>query len=61
MAEGHGQCTVYKGHAHFEAPNKIGVGDELLSASRVFINVGGRALVPDMPGLDDISYLTNDP
>ena len=52
-------CTVYEGHAHFEAPNEIGVGDELLSASRVFINVGGRALVPNMPGLDDISYLTN--
>lgn len=52
-------CTVYKGHAHFEAPNEIRVGEELLSASRIFINVGGRALVPSMPGLDDIRYLTN--
>ena len=52
-------CTVYTGHAHFEAPNEIMVGEELLSASRIFINVGGRALVPNMPGLDEISYLTN--
>jgi pyruvate/2-oxoglutarate dehydrogenase complex dihydrolipoamide dehydrogenase (E3) component len=58
--KGMANCTVYEGHAHFEAPNEIGVGDELLSASRVFINVGGRALVPNMPGLDDISYLTNE-
>ena len=58
--KGMANCTVYKGHAHFEAPNEIGVGEELLSASRIFINVGGRALVPNMPGLDDISYLTNE-
>ena len=56
---GMANCTVYKGHAHFEAPNEIRVGEELLSASRIFINVGGRALVPKMPGLDEISYLTN--
>lgn len=58
--KGMANCTIYKGHAHFEAPNEIGVGDELLSASRIFINVGGRALVPNMPGLDDISCLTNE-
>ena len=58
--KGMANCTVYKGHAHFEAPNEIRVGEELLSASRIFINVGGRALVPNMPGLDEISYLTNE-
>jgi pyruvate/2-oxoglutarate dehydrogenase complex dihydrolipoamide dehydrogenase (E3) component len=52
-------CIVYKGHARFEAPNEIRVGEARLSASRIFINVGGRALVPHMPGLDEISYLTN--
>ena len=35
------------------------VGDELLSAPRIFINVGGRAIVPDMPGIDEVAYLTN--
>jgi pyruvate/2-oxoglutarate dehydrogenase complex dihydrolipoamide dehydrogenase (E3) component len=57
--KGMANCTVYKGHARFETPNEISVGEEQLSASRVFINVGGRALAPNMPGLDAISYLTN--
>ena len=56
---GMANCTVYEGHAHFETPNEIRVGEELLSASRIFINVGGRPLLPNMPGLDEIRYLTN--
>ena len=28
-------------------------------AEQIFINVGGRALVPPIPGLDQIDYLTN--
>jgi pyruvate/2-oxoglutarate dehydrogenase complex dihydrolipoamide dehydrogenase (E3) component len=52
-------CTVYEGHARFESPRVLRVGDETLTAERIFINVGGRALVPDMPGLGAIDYLTN--
>jgi pyruvate/2-oxoglutarate dehydrogenase complex dihydrolipoamide dehydrogenase (E3) component len=52
-------CTVIQGHARFEAADTIRVGDELLTAPKIFINVGGRAVVPDMPGINDISYLTN--
>ncbi len=52
-------CTVYRGHGRFIDAKTIRVGDETLSAERVFINTGGRALVPDMPGLADVSYLTN--
>lgn len=52
-------CTVLQGHARFEGPDTIRVGDEMLTAPRVFINVGGRAVVPDLPGIDRISYLTN--
>ncbi|MDN0084502.1 FAD-containing oxidoreductase [Crenobacter sp. SG2305] len=52
-------CTVYQGHARFESPDSIRVNDEVLSAERIFINVGGRALVPSMPGLDQIDFLTN--
>ncbi len=37
----------------------VRVGDELLEAERIFINVGGRALVPPMPGLDQVPFLTN--
>ena len=35
------------------------VNDLLLEAAEIFINVGGRALVPDMPGLDGVPYVTN--
>jgi pyruvate/2-oxoglutarate dehydrogenase complex dihydrolipoamide dehydrogenase (E3) component len=52
-------CTVYEGHARFESKTEVRVGNELLSAPQIFINVGGRAVVPDMPGLDQISYFTN--
>jgi pyruvate/2-oxoglutarate dehydrogenase complex dihydrolipoamide dehydrogenase (E3) component len=53
------KCTVFDGHARFESPREVRVGDELLEADRIFVNVGGRALVPDMPGVDRITYLTN--
>jgi pyruvate/2-oxoglutarate dehydrogenase complex dihydrolipoamide dehydrogenase (E3) component len=52
-------CTVYEGHARFVGPKEVGVGDELLRAGRIFINVGGRALVPPIPGLEQTPYLTN--
>jgi pyruvate/2-oxoglutarate dehydrogenase complex dihydrolipoamide dehydrogenase (E3) component len=51
--------TVYQNHARFESPNDIRVGSELLSADRVFINVGGRAVIPSLPGVNAIPYLTN--
>ena len=52
-------CTVFHDSARFEGPKEVRVGAEVLSAPRIFINVGGRANVPDMPGLNEISYLTN--
>ncbi|HEV7360063.1 MAG TPA: FAD-dependent oxidoreductase, partial [Mycobacterium sp.] len=57
--EGMDGCTVFRGHAHFEDPHTLRVGDEVLRADRIFLNVGGRAVVPDIPGLDDVEYLTN--
>ncbi len=52
-------CTVYEGHARFVGPKEVEVGDEVLRADKIFINVGARALVPPMPGLDQVPYLTN--
>jgi len=54
-----GNCTVYQGHAQFESPREVSVGTERLTAERIFINVGARAVVPAMPGLDQVQYLTN--
>ena len=52
-------CRLYRGHARFESPHEIRVGDEVLGADRIFINVGARARIPDMPGLPDVPFLTN--
>jgi pyruvate/2-oxoglutarate dehydrogenase complex dihydrolipoamide dehydrogenase (E3) component len=51
--------TLLRGHARFEAPHRLSVNGELLEAPRIFLNVGGRAAVPDMPGIDEVDYLTN--
>ncbi len=51
--------TVLHGHAAFESPHSVRVGDDVLSALQIFINVGGRALVPDFPGVGDVPHLTN--
>jgi pyruvate/2-oxoglutarate dehydrogenase complex dihydrolipoamide dehydrogenase (E3) component len=52
-------CTVIQGHARFEARDRVRVGDEVLTAPRIFINVGGRAVVPAIPGIGDVPFLTN--
>ncbi|MGE2817326.1 FAD-containing oxidoreductase [Mycobacterium heidelbergense] len=56
-------CTVFRGHARFEDPHTISVdtqdGEERLQADRIFLNVGGRAVVPEIPGLSDVEFLTN--
>src|SRR4051794_33192221 len=53
------RCMVITGHARFLAPDTIEVGEETVSAARIFINVGGRALVPNLPGIGEVSFLTN--
>jgi pyruvate/2-oxoglutarate dehydrogenase complex dihydrolipoamide dehydrogenase (E3) component len=52
-------CTVIRGHASFVSPHEIEVEGQRLTGDQVFLNVGGRALVPDMPGIDTVPYLTN--
>jgi pyruvate/2-oxoglutarate dehydrogenase complex dihydrolipoamide dehydrogenase (E3) component len=53
-------CTVIEGHARFLSPKEVDVGAEKLSAERIFVNVGGRAIVPPIPGLAEAGYLTNE-
>jgi pyruvate/2-oxoglutarate dehydrogenase complex dihydrolipoamide dehydrogenase (E3) component len=52
-------CTVYEGHARFVTEKKVAVNGFKLSADRIFINVGGRALIPPIAGLDQAPYFTN--
>lgn len=53
------RVAVYHDHARFVAPKEIAVGGEVLRADKIFINVGGRASVPPMPGLTQVDFLTN--
>jgi pyruvate/2-oxoglutarate dehydrogenase complex dihydrolipoamide dehydrogenase (E3) component len=55
----HKNCGVYAGHGRFISAHEVSVGNEVLSADKIFINVGARAVIPPMPGVDQISYLTN--
>ncbi|HTY55565.1 MAG TPA: FAD-containing oxidoreductase [Candidatus Binataceae bacterium] len=52
-------CAVYNGHARFESPHEVRVGAELLAAGEIFLNVGGRARIPNLPGIGQVKYLTN--
>jgi len=51
--------TLIRGHASFESPRSMRVGEQLIEAERIFINVGGRAVEPDFPGVHSVPYLTN--
>jgi pyruvate/2-oxoglutarate dehydrogenase complex dihydrolipoamide dehydrogenase (E3) component len=56
---GTANCTVIQGHARFQSSNTVVVNDEVLQADKIYINVGGRASVPQMPGIHDVPFLTN--
>ena len=51
--------TVYEGHGRFTGPHTVQVEDTVLEADQVFVNVGARAYVPEMPGLEAVDFLTN--
>jgi pyruvate/2-oxoglutarate dehydrogenase complex dihydrolipoamide dehydrogenase (E3) component len=53
------KCTVYRDHASFESAHEVRLGTELIASDRIFINVGARAFIPPIPGLDKVPYLTN--
>jgi len=53
------RCRVIQGQAAFTGPHELVVNGERLTAPRIFINVGGRAVVPDMPGVHDVVHLDN--
>jgi pyruvate/2-oxoglutarate dehydrogenase complex dihydrolipoamide dehydrogenase (E3) component len=52
-------CTLIRGHARFEGARTLRVADRLLTADKIFINVGGRPSVPGIPGLDQVAWLTS--
>jgi len=59
MLRGLANATVLAGHARFEGPREVRAGGEVLTAERIFINVGGRATSPPIAGLSNVPYWNN--
>jgi pyruvate/2-oxoglutarate dehydrogenase complex dihydrolipoamide dehydrogenase (E3) component len=58
--EGMDGATLIRGHARFTGPKTMKIDDDLtITADKIFLNVGGRAIVPHIPGLDGVEYMTN--
>jgi len=53
------RLTLLRGHARMTGRDTVDLDGEMLSASRIFLNVGSRASVPDMPGVADVPHLDN--
>lgn len=53
------RCTVFIGTATFTAPHTIRISDDEITAKQIFLNVGGRASVPNLPGVHDVPFFTN--
>lgn len=51
---------LYRGHARFVGPHQLNIGDDLIESEKIFIDVGGRPSIPEIPGLRDVSFLTNE-
>jgi pyruvate/2-oxoglutarate dehydrogenase complex dihydrolipoamide dehydrogenase (E3) component len=54
------KLRLYKGVAEFTGPHQVKVGDELLESDQIFINTGARPSIPEIQGLADSNYLTNE-
>jgi pyruvate/2-oxoglutarate dehydrogenase complex dihydrolipoamide dehydrogenase (E3) component len=53
------ECTVVYGQARFVSAHEVQAGEEIFRGEQIFINVGARPAIPKLPGLENISYLTN--
>jgi pyruvate/2-oxoglutarate dehydrogenase complex dihydrolipoamide dehydrogenase (E3) component len=51
---------LHRGHARFVGPHQLQVGEELLESEKIFIDTGCRPTAPAIPGLETVSYLTNE-
>jgi pyruvate/2-oxoglutarate dehydrogenase complex dihydrolipoamide dehydrogenase (E3) component len=51
--------TVFHEHARFVGPHEVAIGDQRITADQIFINVGGRADIPPISGIETVPYLDN--
>ena len=52
-------CTLVRGHARFESARTVSVGGRTLEADRIYIDVGARPSSPNIPGLDQVQWLSS--
>jgi pyruvate/2-oxoglutarate dehydrogenase complex dihydrolipoamide dehydrogenase (E3) component len=52
-------CTVIRGQARFTGAHSMQIGEDTYEAQQIFLNVGARPLVPKMPGVDAVPFLTS--
>ncbi|MGH9671756.1 MAG: FAD-dependent oxidoreductase, partial [Bryobacteraceae bacterium] len=52
-------ACLLRGHARFTGKTTLSVDGEELYGEMIFLDVGGRPLVPKMPGVDRVPYFTN--
>ena len=57
--EGMDNLDLYRGHAKLEGPNTVRVNEHVLESGKIFLNVGARSRVPELPGVDEIDYLNS--
>ncbi len=53
------QITLFRSWGTFAGPRQIRVGEEIIEGNQIYINVGARPRVPDLPGLDTVPWLDN--
>ncbi len=51
---------VIQGAGRFTGPREVSVGDQVIRAKRFVVSTGSRAVAPPIPGLEDVSYFTNE-
>ncbi|PZS21573.1 MAG: mycothione reductase, partial [Pseudonocardiales bacterium] len=55
-----GGIDVYTASVRFVAPRVLEVAGEQLTAQQIVVAAGARPVVPDIPGLDTVSFHTSD-
>ncbi|HKW65005.1 MAG TPA: mercuric reductase [Candidatus Acidoferrum sp.] len=51
---------LYRNRGRFVSPDQLQVGEEIIESEKIFLNTGGRASIPAIPGLRDVPFLTNE-
>ena len=49
--------SLFQDWGQFEGPRRLRVGDETITADRIYINAGARPRVPEIPGLGNVPWL----